>query len=295
MSPSLLDAPREALAEALRSRVAGPDALERAKQIWHAPGERWFTNEDPIARVNGHGSMYVGGIRALLLQSLHPLAMAGVAGHSGYRDDPWGRLQRTADYVATTTFARIEDAERMIARVRRIHSHIKGQLPDGRAYAASDPHLLGWVHAAEIDSFLEAYQQFGAKPALTEAEADLYVAQAAIPARLLGVVDPPETLRELKEVLASYGSELEYGPATADVLDLLTVNPPLPPLLKPAYLMLAAGAIAILPNSARELLGLPMGRAGDAFLRRPLGAVSTLAVRWALGQSRLGEDAAPPA
>lgn len=239
--------------------------------------------------------MYVGGIRALLLQSLHPLAMAGVAGHSGYRDDPWGRLQRTADYVATTTFARIEDAERMIARVRRIHSHIKGQLPDGRAYAASDPHLLGWVHAAEIDSFLEAYQQFGAKPALTEAEADLYVAQAAIPARLLGVVDPPETLRELKEVLASYGSELEYGPATADVLDLLTVNPPLPPLLKPAYLMLAAGAIAILPNSARELLGLPMGRAGDAFLRRPLGAVSTLAVRWALGQSRLGEDAAPPA
>lgn len=283
---SPLETPRAALAEALRSRVAGPNAIERAQQIWHTPGERWFSNEDPIAIVNGHASMYVGGIRALLLQSLHPAAMAGVAGHSGYRDDPWGRLQRTADYVATTTFARITDAERMIARVRGIHRRVKGTIEDGTPYAASDPHLLAWVHAAEIDSFLEAYRHYGAKK-LSNKDADTYVAQATIPARLLGVTDPPETVRELKHTLASYGSELRFSPATADVIDLLIHNPPLPAALRPAYWMLAGGAVAILPHTARHKLGLSTSRAADAFLRRPLGAISTSAVRWALGQSRI--------
>lgn len=279
-------APREALAKALRSRVAGPDARERAERIWGKPGERWFTNEDPIGRVNGHASMYVGGIRALLLQSLHPLAMAGVAGHSGYRDDPWGRLQRTSDYVATTTFATIEDAEAMIARVRSIHERIRGHLPDGRAYAASDPHLLTWVHSAEIDSFLAAHQAYGTRP-LTAAEADTYVEQSAISARLLGVTEPPTTYRGLQQTLAGYGTELEYGEATSDVVDLLLENPPLPPALRPGYRMLAAGAVAILPGTARRLLGVPTDRLGDGIVRRPLGRISTAAVRWALGQATI--------
>src|SRR5660398_202713 len=104
--------------------------------------------------------MYVGGIRALLLQALHPLAMAGVAGHSGFKGDPWGRLQRTSEYIAVTTFGRIDDAERVIARIRGIHRRVNGTAPDGRPYAASDPHLLKWVHIAEIESFLTAYQTF---------------------------------------------------------------------------------------------------------------------------------------
>lgn len=284
--PSTGFAPREALAREIRSRVAGPDARERADRIWASSGERWFTNEDPIARVNGHASMYVGGIRALLLQSLHPLAMAGVAGHSGYRDDPWGRLQRTSDYVATTTFATIPDAEAMISRVRSIHARIRGHLPDGRAYAASDPHLLAWVHAAEIDSFLAAHQAYGTTP-LTPAESDTYVEQAALTARILGVEEPPTTYRELQQTLSSYGGELEYGEATSDVVELLIENPPLPPALRPGYRMLAAGAVAILPTTARRLLGLPTSRAGDAVVRRPLGHISTTAVRWALGQAEI--------
>lgn len=87
----------------LRAKVAGDDAAERARQIWGKPGERWFSRDDPIWRVHKDASMFVGGITTLLLQSLHPLAMAGVAGHSGYRSDPWGRLQRTSDYLAVTT------------------------------------------------------------------------------------------------------------------------------------------------------------------------------------------------
>lgn len=285
---SPLEIPRRAIARSIRLRVAGPDAQERAARIWGAPGERWFRNEDPIAIVNGHASMYVGGIRALLLQSLHPLAMAGVAGHSGYRDDPWGRLQRTADYVAITTFARIEEAEALIDRVRRIHDKIKGTLPDGRAYAASDPHLLKWVHCAEIESFLIAYQRYGQRP-LSPAECDAYVAQTALSAEKLGVVAAPRTGRELRDTLASYSDELEYSDATADVVDLLVNNPPFPATMLPAYRMLAAGAIATMPVAARHLLGLPSGRLGDQLWRHPLGSLATTGVRWALGQAHLSE------
>jgi len=93
---------------ALRSRVAGDDAPEVAKRIWGAEGERWFTPADPIWRVNENAAMFPGGLAALLLQSLHPSAMAGVAGHSGYKGDPWGRLQRTSHYLAVTTFGTVD-------------------------------------------------------------------------------------------------------------------------------------------------------------------------------------------
>ncbi|MDO5049947.1 MAG: oxygenase MpaB family protein [Actinomycetaceae bacterium] len=291
----LLSKARETFANRIRDKVAGTDRKERADLIWRTPGERWFTNADPITRVNGAPTMYIGGIRALLLQSLHPLAMAGVAGHSGYQDDPWGRLQRTADYVATTTFARKVDVEEMIAHVRRIHGYIKGRLPDGRAYAASDPHLLKWVHCAEIESFLIAHQRFGSKP-LTPAECDTYVAQTAISARMLGVVDPPQTVEELYKTLASYGPELEFSTATADVVDLLVDNPPLDVPMKWGYDMLKVGAIALLPSTARTMLGLG-GSAdsnrvsfSDEFWRRPVARAATFALQYTLGQVRLSEE-----
>ena len=146
--------------------------------IWGAEGERWFTPEDPVWRVHADASMFPGGVAALLLQSLHPLAMAGVAGHSGYKGDPWGRLQRTTHFLATTTFGTVEDAEAAIARVRGIHERVRGHDPQGRPYRASDPRLLRWVHVAEAHSFLTAHQRYAVEP-LTAAEADTYVAQSA--------------------------------------------------------------------------------------------------------------------
>ena len=143
---------RTQLAHALRSRVAGDDAAAKARVIWGAEGERWFTPEDPIWRVHADAAMFPGGIRALLLQSLHPLAMAGVAGHSGYKGDPWGRLQRTSHFLATTTFGTVEDAEAAIARVRGIHERVRGRDPKGRPYRAGDPRLLGW--GAELASIV---------------------------------------------------------------------------------------------------------------------------------------------
>ncbi|HLS46684.1 MAG TPA: oxygenase MpaB family protein, partial [Ornithinicoccus sp.] len=133
---------RRRLSAALRSRVAGPDADARAAAIWLAPGERRFAPTAPICRVHNHAGMYAGGLRALLLQSLHPLAMAGVGEHSGYRGDPWGRLQRTSEFIAMTTCGPIDGAQRVVDRINKVHGTVSGTAPDGRPYDARDPHLL---------------------------------------------------------------------------------------------------------------------------------------------------------
>ena len=193
---------QQRLGAALRARVAGDDAAQRAAVIWGKPGQRWFTPQDPVWRVHADASMFPGGVAALLLQSLHPLAMAGVAGHSGYRGDPWGRLQRTSHFLATTTFGTIADAAQTIARVRSIPERVRGRGERGRAYRASDPDLLSWVHVAEAYSFLTAYQRFAVEP-LTATEADTYVEQAAVVARLLGATEVPTTVAGLERALTA--------------------------------------------------------------------------------------------
>ncbi|WP_022920613.1 oxygenase MpaB family protein [Ornithinimicrobium pekingense] len=289
-SPSALTASlRSRLATALRDRVAGPDAERRAHAIWLAPGERRFAPTDPVCRVQGHAAMYAGGMRALLLQALHPLAMAGVGEHSGYRDDPWGRLQRTSEFLAMTTFGPVEAAERMIDRINRLHETVSGTTRDGRPYAATDPHLLEWVHIAEIDSFLVAHQRYSRTP-LTPAEADTYVDQAAYVATRLGVPEPPRTVAELERALASYRPELETSRGALDVVRFLLAEPPLPWAARPGFWMLAAGAVELLPGYAREMLGLrpprPLRGVEAVALRSvagPLGVAGTRAVEWALG------------
>ena len=265
---------------ALRDRVAGEDAPERAERIWGAEGERWFTPEDPIWRVHADAAMFPGGISALLLQSLHPLAMAGVAGHSGYKGDPWGRLQRTSHYRAVTSFGTVADADQAIEVVRSEHRRVVGTTPDGRPYAATDPHLLRWVHVAEIWSFLSAFQAYAATP-LTAGEADRYVAQTARPATLLGATDLPSTVAELDEVIASYRPELESTPAAREATRFMLLNPPVPLLARPGYALIAAGGVALLPGWARRSLRLPLFGPGVAVAARA-GAVSAGLVRWGM-------------
>ena len=186
------DSVRRRIGASIFEKVAGPEGPDRRRVIHQAEGDRWFAEGSPIRRVHGDSSMFVGGIRALLLQSLHPLAMAGVAAHSGYRGDPWGRLQRTSYFLAVTTFGRAGDAQAATERVRAVHRRVTGTAPDGRPYAASDPRLLTWVHIAEADSFLRAHTRFGAEP-LDQAGRDGYVADVARIAVELGVPDPPRT------------------------------------------------------------------------------------------------------
>ncbi|PKQ18366.1 MAG: DUF2236 domain-containing protein [Actinobacteria bacterium HGW-Actinobacteria-8] len=273
---------RARVGEELFARVAGKDGHAARTRVHEKPGPRWFPPGSAIRRVHGDASMWVGGLRALLLQSLHPLAMAGVAGHSGYRGDPWGRLERTSTFLAFTTFGTADDAQAMIDRVRTVHSRVKGKAPDGRTYEASDPHLLRWVHITEADSFLTAHQRFGARP-LDAARADEYVAQVARVAVALGATDVPTTTAELADCLDSYRPELMATPAAIDTATFLLHEPPLPGAAKVPYSLLAAGSVALLPEWARTELHL-----GGGFNSRigPWGgALATKAIRWGLSAS----------
>ncbi|MYW43786.1 oxygenase MpaB family protein, partial [Streptomyces sp. SID161] len=247
---------RGQLGSALFRRVAGPDGPVSRARIHQTPGPRWFGPDRPIRTVHGDASMFIGGISALLLQSLHPLAMAAVGAHSGYRGDPWGRLQRTSTFLAVTTYGTAEDAQRAVDHVRGVHERIRGTTGEGRTYHAADPHLLGWVHAAETECFLRAHERYGARPAAA-ADYDAYVADTARVAEALGVVDPPGDRRALTERLAAYRPELRVTADSRAAARFLLLRPPLPLAARPFYAGLAASAVALLPPWARTMLGLP--------------------------------------
>jgi uncharacterized protein (DUF2236 family) len=272
---------RERLGRGLFAMVAGPEGPQNRSRIHDTPGPRWFAEDRPIRRVHADASMFVGGLRALLLQSLHPLAMAGVAQHSDYRGDPWGRLQRTSTFLAVTTFGTATDAQRAVDKVRGIHRRVRGQAPDGRDYRADDPHLLEWVHIAEVDSFLQAYQLYGAAP-LDQAGRDDYVADTARVAAALGVLDPPRTEADLRTRLAGYRSELCSTEAAREAARFLLITPPLSLLARAPYGVLAASAVSMLPSWARLPLRLPYLPPLEATAIRLSGRVLVSGIRWAL-------------
>src|SRR3954462_1229301 len=151
---------RDQLGQALFLRVAGPDGPRHRERIHFRDGPRWFDPDSPITRVHADASMFIGGLRALLLQTLHPVAMRAVSEHSGFRGDMWGRLHRTSTFPAVTTFGVAEDAPQPVGPVRRIHERGTGTMPAGTPCAASGRHVLAWGHAAEADSFLRAHQLY---------------------------------------------------------------------------------------------------------------------------------------
>ncbi|MFI8073902.1 oxygenase MpaB family protein [Streptomyces sp. NPDC086033] len=282
----MLTAVREQLGQALFRRVAGPDGPANRARIHDTPGPRWFAPDSPIRTVHGDASMFIGGLGALLLQSLHPLAMAAVAGHSGYRGDPWGRLQRTSTFLAVTTYGTAQDAQRAVDHVRGIHHRIRGTTTDGRPYHAADPHLLAWVHAAETFSFLRAHERYGARP-LDASGYDAYVADTARVAEALGVIAPPRDRRELSERLTAYRPELHATPEARSAARFLLLRPPLPLAVRPFYGGLAANAVALLPDWARDMLWLPRLPLVDDLAVRPTGQALTRTIRWAMTPPRI--------
>jgi uncharacterized protein (DUF2236 family) len=280
---------RTGLGRALFGLVAGPDGPDNRARIHNTPGPRWFAEDRPIRRVHADASMFVGGLRALLLQSLHPLAMAGVAEHSDYRGDPWGRLQRTSTFLAVTTFGTADDAQRAVDKVRGIHRRVHGVAPDGTPYAASDPHLLEWVHIAEVDSFLLAYQRYGAAP-LDQHGRDDYVADTARVAEALGVPDPPRSERGLRQRLSAYRAELRSTPAAREAARFLLLTPPLPLVARAPYGVLAATSVSMLPAWARAPLWLPYVPPVEATVIKMAGNVVVGGIRWAMTTARTEHD-----
>lgn len=282
-----LDPLRDGLARMIMTKVAGPNPAAERSRVHNTPGPRWFEPDRPIRRVHGDAAMFAGGLRALLLQSLHPLAMAAVSAHSGFRGDPWGRLRRTSYFLAITTYGAVPDAEEAIARVKGIHERVRGTSPDGVKYRASDPHLLKWVHVAEVDSFLAAHQTYGVQP-LDAAEQDLYVEDAALVARKLGVVDPPTTVAELRDLLDEYRPELRGTTEARQAARFMLIHPPVPMVARPAYGVLTAAAVGLLPWWTRWPLRLPYLPLAEATVVRAAGEGLTRTIRWALTSPILG-------
>ena len=207
-------------------------------------------------RVSGDLSSIVAGLRALLVQALHPLAMAGVDQHSDWRRDPVGRLAATSSYLSTVSLGDRAAAERAAARVRRIHEHVRGTDPvTGRPYAASDPALLLWVHAVLVESTIVACELFGTP--LTPPDSDRYVAEMAVAAELVGVPAAlvPASAGELRQYLSSVQNELRCTPAAADAAAFLLDPPGLDADIAEIWQDVRDGTVAALPEWAREMYG----------------------------------------
>lgn len=236
--------------------------------------EGYFGPGSAAWAVHGDLSTLVGGVRALLLQALHPAAVTGVDRHSTYREDPLGRLAGTTRWLTVTTFGAREAADREAARVRGMHRKVSGTYvaADGgtRPYRAGDDEFLTWVHVAFTDSFLTAFEWYGR--GTIPGGSDGYVGEWATAGRLVGVTDPPVTAAGLRSRIRAYTPDLARSEATGRTLAFLR-RPPLPPAARAGYAVLFDAAVATLDPAHRRLLGLraprtPLGRlAGRAMLR----------------------------
>ena len=283
------------VAAVVRRILSGdPDGVTPTNRaIARPPGAAgWFGPRSAAWQVHGSVSTFLGGIRALLLQSLHPLALAGVDGHSSYRDDPFGRLQRTGAFIAATTFGSSEMAQSTVDAIGRLHERVSGTAADGRPYAATDPELLTWVHIALVDSMLDAYQRYGTFGPL---DADAYVADMAVVGRAMGVPSPPRTADELAAEFDRFAPELTGSDHVREVRGFV-LRPPLSAPALVGYTALARAAENSLPAWAQAMLGTPtrgaaVQRADDAAARALLATLQVALVESparAAARARLG-------
>jgi uncharacterized protein (DUF2236 family) len=225
--------------------------------------------------------MLIGGLGSLFFQMLHPLAMAGVADHSRYQDDPLGRLLQTANFIGATTYGTKSDARAAIDRVLKVHEYVHGVTADGVAYDANDPHLLLWVHCAEISMFLGGYRRFGARR-LSDAEADRYVAELMPLAIDLGVIDPPSTVRELDAALLSFQPELHLISEGVVARDFIAYGLMKSRLQRVVYRLFVLSSWALLPKWAQVTLGVRTNVVLDRLFVRPASHVLCAAFRLAV-------------
>jgi uncharacterized protein (DUF2236 family) len=214
-------------------------------------------------------AMLVGGISALLLQMLHPLALAGVVDHSGFRDDILGRVSRTATFIAGTTYGSQKDAGELVERVKKIHRTVVGTAPDGRPYAADDPALLTWIHVAEVDSFLRAHLCY-VDPDLAPAAQDRYFEETALIADKLGARDVPRSRGAVLTYFEAMRPVLAVSEQTREVARLLLLAPAPRAAARATGRVFMAAGVDLLPAWAQELTGFaafttlpgPIARAG---------------------------------
>lgn len=237
--------------------------------------EALFARDTPIRLVHADlVGMMTGGIRSLLLQMLHPVALQGVLDHSNFREDMHGRLRRTAQFIAVTTFGHRDRANAAIERVNAIHSKVTGALPDGTPYSAADPRTLAWVHVVEAQSFLAAYLRH-VRPDMPGADQDEYYRQFAVIARALGADPVPENRNEAEAIFRELRTDLVATPEAREIAQLVLTQRPdgTPPGVQT---LLGADAVSMLPDWGRSMLRL----------QRPgLTALPARAATWGVGRT----------
>lgn len=274
-----MDALRGAIRGQVHRLVGKSDGAVDAVRPQADPG--LFGQASASWRVHGDfAAMMIGGVSALLLQMLHPAALAGVWDHSDFRRDMPGRLRRTARFISGTTYGSTSEAERLIERVRHIHDHVAGVLPDGTPYGANDPALLTWVHVAEVDGFLRGYVRYR-DPGFPAEEQDRYLAEAATLASRMGATDVPTTRAQVAAYLTAMRPRLRADHRTREVARaLLTAASPDRSMAPMGAIMLRAGC-DLLPPWAAAMHGLDVTGPRQAALR--VGAFGMGSVlRWAL-------------
>ena len=276
--------PGAALARPLKRVIAGQIvALFNDKTRGERPVARrqdgLFGPGSVAWRVHGDvTSMMVGGIAGLMLQMLYPAVLAGVWDHSRFRDDLPGRLRRTARFIGLTTYGSREEAEAVIDRVRRIHFHVRGTLPDGTPYAASDPELLAWVHVAEATTFLEAWIRY-AEPGMPGADRDRYFAEMAVVGAALGADPVPRSRAEARAVLRAIRPKLRVDDRTREVARILLTRRAETTWQEPLQQLTQQAGLDLLPDWARRMHGLPRPLARPLLRAGTLGVART--IRWA--------------
>ena len=263
-----------------RLEMMAPLARAYARSVpEHPTDDGLFGPQSPVWRVNRDRAFPLAGMRSLMVQALHPLAMAGVAEHSDWRRDPFGRLAATSGYVLTVTYGDTASANAAAARVRSVHRHVRGRDPvTGLAYSAEDPDLLLWVHAGMVDSIVHVVQRYGR--GLGADEADHYVAEMVPFAVIVGV--PPEIVPSSVHALRTYMQSVDLRqatPAAREAIDIVLDPPGLSPDLRELWHDLGRVAIGTLPPWAREMYGFaepPAAFMDREPVRQLIGAVDLM-------------------
>jgi uncharacterized protein (DUF2236 family) len=283
------------VAQSPAERVLKPSARSRGVPVPAGPHDWGLFGPDSISwRVHSSPVLLVGGLRALIIQSLNPLAMAGIDQHSDYLRQPLSRLRRTAEYVATVVYGDTPTAERAGAMVRKIHSRVRGIDPiTGSPYSAEDIETKLWVHCVEVHSFLAAYRTYGGR--LSDEEQDAYIAeqvraaeQMALPADLV-----PSSHAAFRDFFEYMRPVLCVSEASQDAIHLV-VDPPKTRELMPHQVslrMMASAAVAITPHYMRRMAGIERSRlvyAGAGAGTRTAGVVMRARVFDHMGASLVG-------
>ncbi len=234
--------------------------LRRADALFSPDSVAWKVNGDVT-------TMMIGGVSGLLLQMLHPAVLAGVWDHSDFRADMHGRLRRTAKFIAVTTYDHAEAGRAAIDRVNRIHTKLRGVLPDGTPYRVSDPELLAWVHVTETISFLDAWLRY-AESRMPLAEQDAYFAETARIGEALHADPVPRTRAEAEALIRSFRPGLRADARTHEVAAMVMRQTLGQPAVDVAAGVIMQAGMDLLPGWARAMhdqprvLPTPLVRAG---------------------------------